>query len=83
MAPPCTGMKGISALSRLMAPDAWRRSRMVSAPLGQLAGEIAPHQLKHERHFLVLPSWEQVQQHPRVVWTCVLLVSVTSRPKCA
>eukprot|EP00975_Prorocentrum_lima_P069888 12928874-Prorocentrum_lima.AAC.1 len=62
-----------------MAPDAWHRSRMVSAPLGQIAGEIALYQLEHERHFLVenprgpglftLPSWEQVQQHPQVVCT--------------
>eukprot|EP00975_Prorocentrum_lima_P042558 8940430-Prorocentrum_lima.AAC.1 len=74
-APPCTGMKGFSALNRLMAPDAWHRSRMISAPLGQLAGDIALYQLEHERHFLVenprgserfaLPSWERVPQHPR------------------
>eukprot|EP00975_Prorocentrum_lima_P002487 546980-Prorocentrum_lima.AAC.1 len=77
-----------------MAPDAWHRSRVASAPLGQLAGDIALYQLEHERHFLVenprgselctLQSGEQVQQYPRVVWTyCVLLVFVTSRPRCA
>eukprot|EP00975_Prorocentrum_lima_P061526 12880418-Prorocentrum_lima.AAC.1 len=38
MAPPCIGVKGFSALNRLMAPDAWHRSHMTSAPLGQLAG---------------------------------------------
>eukprot|EP00975_Prorocentrum_lima_P033154 6955345-Prorocentrum_lima.AAC.1 len=53
VAPPCTGMKGLSALNRLLAPDAWHRSRMVSAPLGQLAGEIALYKLEHERHFLI------------------------------
>eukprot|EP00975_Prorocentrum_lima_P033794 7094548-Prorocentrum_lima.AAC.1 len=62
-----------------MAPDTWHGSRMVSPPLGQLAGEIALHQLEHGRRFFVenprgsesltLPSWEHVQPHPNVVWT--------------
>eukprot|EP00975_Prorocentrum_lima_P013999 2974512-Prorocentrum_lima.AAC.1 len=27
MAPPCTGLKGFSALNRIKAPDAWHKSR--------------------------------------------------------
>eukprot|EP00975_Prorocentrum_lima_P067555 12915567-Prorocentrum_lima.AAC.1 len=46
-------MKGFSALNRWMAPDAWHRSRTTSAPLGQLAGEIALYQLEHITPFLV------------------------------
>eukprot|EP00975_Prorocentrum_lima_P067242 12913766-Prorocentrum_lima.AAC.1 len=62
-----------------MGPGARHRSRMVSAPPGQLGGEIYLYQLERGRHSLVenprgselftLHSWEQVQQHPRVVWT--------------
>eukprot|EP00975_Prorocentrum_lima_P037789 7949592-Prorocentrum_lima.AAC.1 len=37
MAPPCTGLKGFSALNRIIPPDAWRKSG--SIPLGQLVGE--------------------------------------------
>eukprot|EP00975_Prorocentrum_lima_P057892 12144047-Prorocentrum_lima.AAC.1 len=36
-APPCTGLKGFSALNRIIAPDAWHMSRYVSIPLGNLA----------------------------------------------
>eukprot|EP00975_Prorocentrum_lima_P043849 9196944-Prorocentrum_lima.AAC.1 len=67
MAPPCTGLKGFSALNRIVEPDAWRKSRNVSVPLGDLAGEIALHKLRHGRHFILentqgselfeLPAW--------------------------
>eukprot|EP00975_Prorocentrum_lima_P070907 12934709-Prorocentrum_lima.AAC.1 len=75
MAPPCIGMKGCSALNRSMAPDTWHRSRMISAVLGQHAGEIALRPLEHGQHFYVgnprgselvtLPGWEKVQQHSK------------------
>eukprot|EP00975_Prorocentrum_lima_P042337 8896736-Prorocentrum_lima.AAC.1 len=42
MAPPCTGLKGFSALNKIVAPDAWHKSRSVSVPLGDLAGENCP-----------------------------------------
>eukprot|EP00975_Prorocentrum_lima_P012487 2647173-Prorocentrum_lima.AAC.1 len=35
MAPPCIGLKGFSALIRIIAPDAWHKSRHVSIPPGQ------------------------------------------------
>eukprot|EP00975_Prorocentrum_lima_P047385 9907365-Prorocentrum_lima.AAC.1 len=67
MAPPCTGLKGFSALNRITAPDGWHKSRLLSIPFGDLAGEISLYQLNHGRHFLVtnphiselfeLPSW--------------------------
>eukprot|EP00975_Prorocentrum_lima_P036123 7599529-Prorocentrum_lima.AAC.1 len=41
-----------SALHRIVAPDAWHRSRVISDPLGQLAGEIAPVSYTH----LTLPT---------------------------
>eukprot|EP00975_Prorocentrum_lima_P011513 2448661-Prorocentrum_lima.AAC.1 len=54
MAPPCTGLKGFSALNRIVAPDAWHKSRSVSVPLGELvAGQIALHQRRCGRHFVV------------------------------
>eukprot|EP00975_Prorocentrum_lima_P033335 6994660-Prorocentrum_lima.AAC.1 len=53
MAPLCTGLKGFSAINRIVAPDAWHKSRNVSVPLGDLAGEIALHQLRYGRHFIV------------------------------
>eukprot|EP00975_Prorocentrum_lima_P008586 1835428-Prorocentrum_lima.AAC.1 len=53
MAPPCTGLKGFSALHRVVAPDAWHKSRSISVPLGELAGQIDPHQLRCGRHFVV------------------------------
>eukprot|EP00975_Prorocentrum_lima_P001784 387516-Prorocentrum_lima.AAC.1 len=44
-----------------MAPGAWHHSRMISAPLGQLAGEIALYHLEHGRRFLVeKPPWFRV-----------------------
>eukprot|EP00975_Prorocentrum_lima_P005937 1282633-Prorocentrum_lima.AAC.1 len=75
MAPPCTGLKGFSSLNRIKAPDAWHRRRSVSTPLGELAGQIALHQLRAGRHFIVenprgselyeLPAWIQVAKHSR------------------
>eukprot|EP00975_Prorocentrum_lima_P039020 8198608-Prorocentrum_lima.AAC.1 len=53
MAPPCTGLKGFSALNRIIAPDGWHNSRDISIPLGDLAGQIALRRLNHGRHFLV------------------------------
>eukprot|EP00975_Prorocentrum_lima_P071259 12936640-Prorocentrum_lima.AAC.1 len=53
MAPPCTGLKGYSALNRIKAPDAWHKSRSVSVALGELAGQIPLHQLRCGRHFVV------------------------------
>eukprot|EP00975_Prorocentrum_lima_P046849 9793442-Prorocentrum_lima.AAC.1 len=74
MAPPCTGLKGFSAVNRIVAPDAWHKSRNVIVPPGDLAGEIALHQLQHGRHFTVenprsselveLPAWIKVAKHP-------------------
>eukprot|EP00975_Prorocentrum_lima_P012522 2655128-Prorocentrum_lima.AAC.1 len=74
MAPPCTGLKGFSALTRIKAPDAWHKSRSVSMPLGELAVPIALHQLRCGRHFVVenlqsselyeLPAWIEVSKHP-------------------
>eukprot|EP00975_Prorocentrum_lima_P013065 2773082-Prorocentrum_lima.AAC.1 len=76
MAPPCTGLKGFSAINRIIAPDAWHKSRLLPIPLGNLAGEIALHQLNQGRHFLVdnpriselfeLSAWTKVEQHPRL-----------------
>eukprot|EP00975_Prorocentrum_lima_P054973 11526909-Prorocentrum_lima.AAC.1 len=53
MAPACAGLKGFTALNIIVAPDAWHKSRNVSVPLGDLAGEIALHQLRNGRHFIV------------------------------
>eukprot|EP00975_Prorocentrum_lima_P037310 7851948-Prorocentrum_lima.AAC.1 len=53
MAPPCSGLKGFPALDKIIPPDAWHKSKSVSIPLGDLAGEIALHQLCHGRHFIV------------------------------
>eukprot|EP00975_Prorocentrum_lima_P021274 4480096-Prorocentrum_lima.AAC.1 len=53
MAPPYIGLKGFSALNRIIAPDGWQDSRDISTPLGDLAGQIALHQLNHGTHFLV------------------------------
>eukprot|EP00975_Prorocentrum_lima_P006734 1447903-Prorocentrum_lima.AAC.1 len=74
MAPPCTGLKGFSALNTMVAPDAWHKSRNLSVPLGDLSGEIALHQLRHGRHFIVenpqgselfgLPAWVKLARHP-------------------
>ena len=76
MSPPCTGLAGFSGLNRIVNPDAWHSSRLVSLPLGDLAGHIAHFQLNHSRHFVcenpkgselyTLPSWIPVVNHPNL-----------------
>ena len=49
---PCTGMKGFSALNRVINNTAWRKSRRESVPLANLAGVAASAQMKAGRHFI-------------------------------
>jgi hypothetical protein len=49
---PCTGLSGFSALNALINPEGWNRSRLISLPLGDLAGTVAQYQLNGHRHFL-------------------------------
>ena len=77
LSPPCTGLSGFSALNRVVAPDGFHRSRLVSLPLGDLAGHVAQFQLTHGRHFIAeqprgselytLPSWIPVANDPKLV----------------
>ena len=48
---PCKGLKGW-AINRVIAPDAWHRSRETSILLGHLGRQVALHQLKTGRHFI-------------------------------
>ena len=52
MAPPCAGMKGWSALNRVINPTAWAHTRANSVFLGRICGELARYQLTQGRHFL-------------------------------
>ena len=49
---PCTGLAGWASLNRVINPEAFQRSRSVSVPLGNLAGQLALHQLHDNRHFI-------------------------------
>ena len=49
---PCTGMKGFSALNRVVNHAGWVRSRRISVPLGNLGGIAAMAQMRGGRHFL-------------------------------
>ena len=53
MSPPCTGLRGYSAVNRVYNHDAWAKSRETSVPIGNLCGNIALYQLHEGRHFLV------------------------------
>ena len=77
MSPPCTGLSGFSGLNRVINPDGWHASRLISLPLGDLAGYIAQCQLHHVRHFVcenprgselyTLPARIPVSSGPRLV----------------
>eukprot|EP00975_Prorocentrum_lima_P004408 955092-Prorocentrum_lima.AAC.1 len=43
-------------LNRIKAPDAWHKSRSVSIPVGELAGQIALHQIPVSYTHLTLPT---------------------------
>ena len=78
---PCKGLKGWKHLNAIRAPEALARARAVSLALGQLGGETALHQLRHNRHFLgenprgsdlwQIRSWRQARQDSRVVWDII------------
>ena len=67
---PCTGLAGWAALNHIINPKAWEQSRSISVPLGNLAGDLALHQLRNKRHFVCenpkgsdlykLPVWQRV-----------------------
>ena len=55
---PCIGMKAFAGINRVNAPEAYRRSRMLSVPLGRVAGDVAYYQIGNGRDF--------ISEHPQV-----------------
>ena len=65
MAPPCTGLKGFSALNKAINYESWKRSHDRSIRMANLSAAIAKAQSQGGRHFLVeQPEGSMLFQQP-------------------
>ena len=76
MVPPCSGLKGTSALHAATNPHSWLSRRDQLLPLPRLASQVAQYQLDHGRHFLLeqpqgsamfdMMEWKRLLRDPQV-----------------
>ena len=78
---PCTGLKGFSALNRVVNHEGWLRSRRTSLALGKIAIEAARLQLEEGRHSVIeqplnselfqTEGWKKLERNYTIYQTAV------------